>query len=87
MNSAQIIVGNTELSIDQAKVQMSVWSIWSAPLIMSNDLRTIMPEYRDILLNKKVIAIDQDPLGMFGKVVYKVSVEIDQNNWQKLDYI
>uniref|UniRef100_A0AAF5PTW6 Alpha-galactosidase n=1 Tax=Wuchereria bancrofti TaxID=6293 RepID=A0AAF5PTW6_WUCBA len=64
-----IIVGNTELTVDQAKVQMSIWSVWSSPLIMSNDLRLIAPVFRDILLNRRVIAIDQDPLGIMGRLV------------------
>uniref|UniRef100_A0A8R1TWT8 Alpha-galactosidase n=1 Tax=Onchocerca volvulus TaxID=6282 RepID=A0A8R1TWT8_ONCVO len=64
-----IIVGNTELTVDQAKVQMSIWSIWSSPLIMSNDLRLIAPVFRDILLNKRVIAINQDPFGIMGRLV------------------
>ena len=68
----QLIVGNTELSFEQAKAQMSIWAIWSAPLIMSNDLRTILPEYRNILLNPLVIAVDQDPLGIMGRMVFQV---------------
>uniref|UniRef100_A0A915PND5 Alpha-galactosidase n=1 Tax=Setaria digitata TaxID=48799 RepID=A0A915PND5_9BILA len=64
-----IIVGNTEITVDQAKVQMSIWSIWSSPLIMSNDLRLIAPVFRDILLNRRVIAIDQDPFGIMGRLV------------------
>jgi len=68
-----IISGNPELSVNQAKVQMSIWAIWSAPLIMSNDLRTITPEYRDVVLNAKVIEVDQDPLGMMGRLVYNDS--------------
>uniref|UniRef100_A0A0M3IVD0 Alpha-galactosidase n=1 Tax=Ascaris lumbricoides TaxID=6252 RepID=A0A0M3IVD0_ASCLU len=67
-----IIVGNTEISVDQSKVQMSIWSIWSAPLIMSNDLRLIAPAYRNILLNRHVIAVDQDPLGIMGRLVANV---------------
>uniref|UniRef100_A0AC35THE1 Alpha-galactosidase n=1 Tax=Rhabditophanes sp. KR3021 TaxID=114890 RepID=A0AC35THE1_9BILA len=68
-----IIVGNTEINADQSKVQMTIWSIWSAPLIMSNDLRIILPEYKEILQNKDVIAIDQDPLGIMGKLVFNMS--------------
>ena len=51
---------------------MTMWSIWSAPLIMSNDLRNIDPIYKEILLNKRVIAVDQDPLGIMGRLVKKV---------------
>ncbi|KAK6749167.1 hypothetical protein RB195_001645 [Necator americanus] len=57
------------LTVEQAKVQMSIWSIWSAPLIMSNDLRSIDSEFKDILQNRDVIAIDQDPLGIMGRRV------------------
>uniref|UniRef100_A0A914MLR3 Alpha-galactosidase n=1 Tax=Meloidogyne incognita TaxID=6306 RepID=A0A914MLR3_MELIC len=66
-----IVAGNPEITPSQAQVQLSVWAIWSAPLIMSNDLRTISNENKKILLNKNVIAVDQDPLGIFGRMVYK----------------
>ncbi|MFH4979702.1 hypothetical protein AB6A40_006411 [Gnathostoma spinigerum] len=65
----KIVVGNEELTIDQSMAQMTIWSIWSAPLIMSSDLRLIRPVFKKILLNKDVIAIDQDPLGMFGRMI------------------
>jgi hypothetical protein len=45
----------------------------SSPLIMSNDLRTIQPEFRDILLNEHAIAINQDPLGIQGHLHTTVS--------------
>jgi alpha-galactosidase len=43
----------------------------AAPLIAGNDLRSMTPEIRDILTNKEVIAIDQDPLGRQGRRVWK----------------
>jgi alpha-N-acetylgalactosaminidase len=46
---------------------MAIWSILAAPLIMSVDLRSITPIYRDILLNKNMLAINQDKLGIMGK--------------------
>ena len=55
---------------------MAFWCLWSAPLLMSNDLRDIKPEFKAILQNKHVIAVNQDPLGIMGHVVvsnqYKV---------------
>lgn len=39
---------------------------------MSNDLRELKPELRNILLNRDVIAVDQDALGIMGKLVHKV---------------
>ena len=35
-----------------------------------NDLRAMTPEVRDILTNREVIAVDQDPLGMQGRKVW-----------------
>lgn len=43
----------------------------AAPLLMSVDLRTIRPEFKNILKNRKIIAVDQDPLGIQGRRIYK----------------
>lgn len=43
----------------------------AAPLLMSVDLRTIRPEFKAILQNRKIIAVDQDPLGIQGRRIYK----------------
>lgn len=66
-----LIIGNFGLSYEQSKVQMAIWAILAAPLLMSVDLRTIRPEYKAILQNKKIIAIDQDKLGIQGRRIYK----------------
>lgn len=71
---SQLIIGNYGLSYEQCKVQMAIWAILAAPLLMSVDLRTIRPEYKAILQNKKIIAVDQDKLGIQGRRIYKVSV-------------
>ncbi|KAK7872542.1 hypothetical protein R5R35_013777 [Gryllus longicercus] len=64
-----LIIGNYGLSLDQSKTQMAVWAILAAPLIMSNDLRAVRPEFKEILLNREIIAINQDVLGIPGKRV------------------
>ena len=61
-----MIIGNFGLSYDQSRTQMAIWAIMAAPLIMSTDLRTIKQEFKDILLNKDIIKINQDPLGIQG---------------------
>ena len=60
----QLIIGNYGLSVDQAQVQMGMWCLMAAPLIMSNDLRKMRPEFAEILLNRDAIKINQDPLGV-----------------------
>lgn len=74
-NYFQLLIGNYGLSYEQSKAQMAVWAILAAPLLMSTDLRNIRPEFKAILLNKDVIAINQDPLGMQGRRIYRVSAE------------
>jgi len=46
----------------------------AAPLILSVDLRTINDWARDIILNKNLIAINQDPLGAMGRRILKVII-------------
>jgi len=55
---------------------MALWSIMSAPLILSVDLRTISSWARDIILNKNLIAINQDPLGIMGRRILQVEKSI-----------
>ncbi|KAL2084849.1 hypothetical protein ACEWY4_020367 [Coilia grayii] len=62
-----LIIGNFGLSPDQSRSQMALWAIMAAPLIMSNDLRTLTSDARNILQNKAIIAISQDPLGIQGR--------------------
>jgi alpha-N-acetylgalactosaminidase len=49
---------------------MGIWAILAAPLLMSNDLRNIKDEYKNILLNKEVIDVNQDKMAIPGKRVY-----------------
>ena len=58
-----LVIGNN-LSYEQARAQMSLWAMLSAPLLMSNDLRSIEPALRnDLLLNRNLLAVNQDRLG------------------------
>ena len=51
---------------------MAMWAIFAAPLLMSVDLRTIKPDYKAILQNRQIIAVNQDRLGIQGRRIYKV---------------
>ena len=62
-----LIVGNPGLSVSQGRVQMAMWAMFGAPLLMSADLREISDADRKTLLNPAVIAINQDKLGIMGK--------------------
>ncbi|CAH1268336.1 NAGA [Branchiostoma lanceolatum] len=72
-----LIVGDYSLSYEESKAQMAMWAILAAPLFMSNDLRSISPEARTILMNKEVIRISQDSLGMQGRRVIKGTNKVE----------
>ena len=59
-------VGNGGMTTDEYRAHFSLWSMLAAPLIAGNDLRDMKPEIHDILTNKEVIAVNQDPLGSAG---------------------
>ena len=52
----------------------------AAPLIAGNDIANMDETTRSILLNKEVIAVDQDRLGIQGRRVSKTG---DQEVWVK----
>jgi len=56
-------IGYGHMTDDEYRTQMSLWSLAAAPLLAGNDIRTMTEATKAILLNKEVIAIDQDPLG------------------------
>ena len=66
-------VGNGGMTTDEYRTHMSLWAIFAAPLLAGNDVRNMSADTRSILLNKDVIAIDQDPLGKQGQLVLKRS--------------
>jgi len=53
-------VGNGGMSADEYRTHMSLWAMLSAPLLAGNDLRGMTDETKSILLNREVIAIDQE---------------------------
>jgi alpha-galactosidase len=56
-------IGNGHMSEDEYRTHMSLWALVAAPLLAGNDIRSMSASTKAILLNKEVIAIDQDPLG------------------------
>ncbi|MGQ9801860.1 MAG: glycoside hydrolase family 27 protein [Candidatus Saccharicenans sp.] len=66
-----MIVGMPGLSEAQNRSLFSLWCIMSAPLIAGNDLRQMSESTRQILTNLEAIAVDQDPLGIQGRLIRK----------------
>lgn len=62
-------VGNGGMTDTEYRSHFSMWSVMAAPLLIGSDLRSASAETFEILANKEVIAVDQDPLGKQGTVV------------------
>jgi len=73
-------IGNGNMSLEEYRLHMSLWSILAAPLIAGNDLRDMPAGISAILNNKEVIAVDQDALGRQGA---RVSKEGDLEVWSR----
>ena len=64
-------VGNGGMTDSEYRAHFSLWAMFAAPLMAGNDLDAMDAATRTILLNKEVIAVDQDPLGVAGTRVWK----------------
>ncbi len=56
-------VGNG-MTRNEDRAHFSMWCMLAAPLIAGNDIRNMKKETAEILMNKDVIAVDQDSLGI-----------------------
>lgn len=68
-----LVIGTPGLSVSEQRAQFALWAILAAPLYISVDVREMASKYPEslkILLNKKVIAVNQDPLGKQGFVIW-----------------
>ena len=61
--------GKSGCTYNEYKSNFSLWAILAAPLIVNLDVRNMDEQSKEILLNKEIISIDQDPLGKQG---YKI---------------
>ncbi|XP_050416808.2 alpha-galactosidase A [Patella vulgata] len=73
----ELVIGDFGLSQDQEKVQMGMWAMMASPLLMSVDLRNIRNESRDLLINKRILAVNQDKIGKQGRYIFTVSTTVD----------
>jgi len=62
-------VGNGGMTYDEYRTHFSLWAISKAPLLIGCDVTKKDPQTFEILLNKEVIAVNQDRLGVQGRKV------------------
>jgi len=68
-------VGNGHMTTTEYQTHMSLWALTAAPLLAGNDIRKMSEDTRAILLNKEVIAVDQDPLGRQASPIREGKIE------------
>ena len=73
-------VGNGGMTTEEYRAHFSLWAILAAPLIAGNDLRNMTQDIKEILTNKEVIAVDQDPLGRQGR---RLKQDGDMDIWAR----
>lgn len=57
-----MLTGKAGVSNVEGRTQLSMWSMWSSPIIMGHDLKFTSPRTAEILNHKSVLEINQDPL-------------------------
>jgi alpha-galactosidase len=73
-------VGNGGMNEDEYRTHMSLWAMLAAPLIAGNDLTKMTPYTVEMLTNREVLDVDQDPLGKQG---FRVAQEGPFEIWMK----
>ncbi|HEX8756719.1 MAG TPA: ricin-type beta-trefoil lectin domain protein [Steroidobacteraceae bacterium] len=69
-NDADFIIGGDRgMTLAETRSQLALWSMMSAPLILSSDLDALSPAAIAILGNRAVLAVDQDPSGRMATLV------------------
>jgi alpha-galactosidase len=68
-------IGNGHMTDDEYRTHMSLWALVASPLLAGNDIRTMSDATKSILLNREVIAIDQDALGKQASPAKKADLE------------
>jgi alpha-galactosidase len=75
-NDADFIIGGDGgMTAQETRSQLALWSMMSAPLILSSDVAKLSSAAIAVLGNKDVIAVDQDPLGRMATLIRRTSAQ------------
>lgn len=71
------------LTVQESRSHFALWSIMAAPLILGNDLTEVskIPSWvLDIIRNKDVISVNQDPLAVQGVMVAETVIGVNRSS-------
>ncbi len=69
-------VGNGKLTYNQNISHFTLWCMMNSPLVLGNDIRVMSEQVKEIVTNKALIAINQDPLCKAAKRIKKGTVDV-----------
>lgn len=64
-------MGNAGLLENEQRSHFALWSLLKSPLFIGADLRKLSRSALKILTAGEVIAVNQDPLGVAGDLIWK----------------
>ncbi|MGY4720395.1 glycoside hydrolase family 27 protein [Naumannella huperziae] len=73
-------IGNGSLTPAENRSHFAMWAMLASPLMLGTDLTALDAETREIVANRSVIAIDQDPL---GRQAERIRREAGYDVWRK----
>jgi len=87
-NDADFIIGGDHgLTFAETRSQLALWSMMSAPLILSSNIDTLPLPAIGVLGNRAVLSVDQDPLGVMATLVRRsASMDVLMKPLQNGDY-
>lgn len=65
------------------RTEFTFWAFASSPIIVATDIRNMTAEKQEILYNKEVIAVHQDPLGIPSRPFWSDSVNGSTQVWAR----
>ncbi|CAE7255349.1 putative alpha-galactosidase [Symbiodinium microadriaticum] len=75
-NDPDMLVGSSsgaavKMTPQQSRTQFSLWSVMAAPLLLGSSMLSMSSHDLETYTNAEVIAVDQDPLGIQGQIVWE----------------
>ncbi len=71
-NDMDMLEVGRSMTPEEDRTHFAMWCIMSSPLLVGCDMRNMKPETVDLLTNKELIALNQDPLHLQAYVADKI---------------
>ena len=71
-------------TLDEYALQFGLWCFLGSPLMLGGDLRTLSEECRELLLNDRLLRINQDEEGRAPQVIYRDRmIHVEEGKWEE----